>query len=164
MGEGMSETQAQIQRDGPEGIGGWLILPVIGVLLTPISGMIQLATYPDVFKLFPILSATQKLFLILEVLGNLAITIILPIVLLVLLFKKKAGFPRLYIIWAAFNFGFIIADIFVAKILFGDVFEATGTPLVDEETMKSIARGVVLVVIWIPYMLSSRRVRNTFVQ
>ena len=162
----MSDTNAitQTGSGGPVGIGGWLILPVIGLVLTPLAGLANLASYPSVFDSFSVLTGAQKLFIILELLGNVAITIVLPIILMVLLFNKRAGFPPLYIKWAAFNFAFIVADLFLAKLLFSEVFAAGGVELFDVETIKSIARGIILVVVWIPYMLDSRRVKNTFVQ
>ena len=34
--------------------------------------------------------------------------------------------------------------------------------LIDGDTLKSILRSLILVVVWVPYMLNSVRVRNTF--
>ena len=162
----MADAQASIGpvRDGPEGIGGWLILPMLGMFLTPIYGIVQLSQYTGLADSFPLLTSGQKAFLIIELFGNVAIAVIFPIVLMVLLFNKRRAFPGLYIIWAAANLIFILGDLLAAKILFGDLFEASGTPLIDGETAQGIIRGIVLMVIWVPYMLNSRRVRNTFVQ
>lgn len=151
-------------REGPEGIGGWLILPTIGLFLTPLQGLIQLGQYAGLSENFQFLTGAQKTLVGIEIIGNLAIAVVMPVYLLFLLFNKKATFPRTYVIWAVANLIFIIADLIAAKILFGDVFEAAGMELMDSETTQAILRAIVLVAIWVPYMLNSRRVRNTFVQ
>lgn len=163
----MSETQQSATlpvREGPEGIGGWLILPMLGLILTPLTGLVGLKDYIGLSETFHLLTVPQQIFLVVEIIGNLVIAVILPIILLVLLFSKKLGFPRLYIAWAIANLVFVLADLIAAKILFGDVFEAQGVSLIDQETARSIGRSIVLVVIWIPYMLNSQRVQNTFTQ
>jgi hypothetical protein len=150
-------------RVGPEGIGGWLILPTVGLILTPLTGLAGLGQYSDLSEAFPYLTGAQKTFVVLEIVGNLAIVVLLPVILLFRLFGRKVGFPRLYVTWAVANFAFTIADLIAARVLFGDVFEAQGVDLVDADTLKDIFRSIVLVVIWVPYMLTSLRVRNTFV-
>jgi hypothetical protein len=161
----MSEIQAPAQayRDGPEGIGGWLVLPIIGMFLTPVQALLQLGQYSGLGDNFQFLTFGQKAFVSLEIIGNVAIALIFPIVLLILLFNKRRAFPRLYVVWAVANLVFILGDLLAAKILFGELFEASGTQLIDGETMQAIFRAIVLMAIWVPYMLNSRRVRNTFV-
>lgn len=161
----MTDVQATAAavRDGPEGVGGWLILPMLGMFFTPVYGLIQLGSYFGLADSFALLTFGQRAFLVVELVGNVAIAVIFPIVLLFLLFNKKRAFPRLYIIWATANLIFIIGDLVAAKILFGALFEAAGTPLIDGETAQGVIRSIVLMVIWVPYMLNSRRVRNTFV-
>ena len=162
----MSEMQssASTARDGPEGIGGWLILPVIGLVLTPLRGLYQLSQLTGLKDSLSFLSSGQTTFLVIETLFSLAIAVVLPIALLVLLFNKKSAFPRLYIIWAVLCLAFLVIDLIVVQALFKDVFAAGGVELIDADTMRDILRTVVLVAVWVPYMINSRRVRNTFVQ
>ena len=57
---------------------------------------------------------------------------------------------------------FLIADLIAAKILFGQAMahaEVSG-----DGTMQAGLRVIVVMAIWVPYILNSRRVRNTFVQ
>jgi hypothetical protein len=87
---------------------------------------------------------------------------VLPVVLLVLLFNRKRTFPRLYAFWGISMFVFIVADLMAVKALFGDLFAASGVELFDETTIQALFGGLVLAAVWVPYMLNSRRVRNTF--
>jgi hypothetical protein len=162
----MSEIQAPVQavRDGPEGIGGWLILPVIGLFVTPLRGLIQLKDYAGISDSFPLLSSAQQTFIIIEILLSVALTIVLPVVLLVLLFSRKRSFPKLYAFWGISIFVFIVADLMAVKALFGDMFAASGVELFEETTIQALIGGLVLAAVWVPYMLNSRRVRNTFTQ
>ena len=68
------------------------------------------------------------------------------------------------LVWAGINLAIIIGDLILAKILFGAALEAAGKELIDSETTQAILRAIVLIAIWVPYMLNSRRVRNTFVR
>ena len=161
----MSELPAAAApaRDGPEGIGGWLILPTLGILFSPLSALMQIGTYVGIGESFPLLTPAQRVFIVGEAVGILAISFVLPIVLLVFLFKKMRAFPRFYVVWAIINVAFVFVDLIGAKLLFGHIFEAQNIEFFDGDTVKSIVQAIVLVAIWTPYMLQSRRVKNTFV-
>ena len=40
----MADTQPTASSDGPVGIGGWLILPILGLVVTPLRGVFHLAS------------------------------------------------------------------------------------------------------------------------
>lgn len=155
--------QPAIVSDGPVGIGGWLILPIIGLVVTPLRGVFHLASYAELLQSRELLTGGQFAFIVLEFFGNLVILLVLPIVLLVLLFRKSASFPRLFVIWAAGGLAFILVDLAVARFLFGDVLAAANQPLLDAETTGELVRSVITAAVWIPYMRLSRLVSNTFV-
>ena len=160
----MSEgAVAAVTKEGPVGLGGWLILPIIALIVTPLRGVFHLASYSDLLGSMKSLTAGQSGFLVIEFIGNLAVLLILPIILIVLLLGKSTSFPRLFIAWAAVGLAFIVLDIAAAQIFFGDVLAATGQELLDAETMKELFRSIITAAIWIPYMRVSRRVSNTFV-
>ena len=158
------QTPAVPASDGPVGIGGWLILPTIGLCLTPLQGLIQLADYSGLSENLQFLTSPQVGFIVVEALGNFAIAVVMPVVLLVMLFSKKQAFPRIYVGWAIANLVFVLLDLVAAKILFGQIYQAAGMDLLDAETGQALFRAIILVGLWVPYMLTSRRVRNTFVQ
>jgi len=157
------QTKVAAARPEPEGIGGWLILPLIGIVLSPVTGLTQVGTYLGLGESWAYLNSGQKIFLVAEAAGVLATAIVIPVVLLVLLFRKLKAFPRFYVAWAIINIAFLFVDLVGAKLLFGEVFEQQGLEFFDGDTIKSIVRALALVVIWTPYMLMSRRVTNTFV-
>ncbi len=147
---------------GPTGVGGWLILPVVGLMLTMVKGLMLL------FSGFPAGEATaglsdgQKAVLVAEIAGNAILGLLLPLVLLILLQQRKRAFPRLYVLWACLAMAFLAADLVAARALFGDAFGEGRAPFFDGETIRVIVGTAVAGLIWAPYMLVSRRVRNTF--
>ncbi|WP_274627762.1 DUF2569 domain-containing protein [Arvimicrobium flavum] len=150
-------------REGPEGIGGWLVLPIIGLILTPIQGVVQIGQYMGLMQSFEFLTGPQATLLVLEIIANVAIAIVLPAYLLRLLFSRKREFPRTYVVWAGINLAFLIADLMAAKILFGQAMAAARMTPIESETTQTFLRAIAMMAIWVPYMLNSRRVRNTFV-
>ena len=162
----MSETQpsAPPTHQGPEAIGGYLIVPMLGLIFMPMVGLVVFKHHIGLSEYFSMLTGTQKTFVVAEIFGYLAIAVACPLGLLVLLFGKKRAFPRLYTVWAAVSPVSALVDLAAAKILLGDVFETQGVALFDGETAKSIQSSIVYSVIWIIYMQKSRRVQNTFVQ
>ncbi|UVK47310.1 DUF2569 domain-containing protein [Mesorhizobium sp. AR07] len=162
----MSEIQpsAPSSRQGPEGIGGYLIVPMLGLIFMPLAGLIVFNHHIGLSEYFNLLTCAQKVFVVAEIFGYLAIAVACPIGLLFLLFGKKRAFPRLYLVWAAVNPVSVLVDLAAAKILLGDILEAQGVALFDGETAKSIQWSIEYFVIWILYMHKSQRVQNTFTQ
>lgn len=146
---------------GPSGIGGWLILPLLGIMVTPIVWAVGLTDYTGIWDAMPFLTVPQKAFLILESVAGFALTVAAASLLLYLMYKKLEIFPGLYIIWLWALPGFVILDallffwIFDNFVSFEDVF--------DRETKRSITRGIGQAILWTAYMYKSVRVENTFV-
>ena len=72
-------------------------------------------------------------------------------------FTKRRRFPKWYIGIAVVSLLFILADAFLIKLVL------PGEPVFDPDTAKELMRSVIMVVIWVPYMLVSKRVKRTFV-
>ena len=94
--------------------------------------------------------------LIFEIVGNIAFALA-GIWLLVLFCLRSRAFPRLYIWVAMLNLPFILVDAWLGSIVI------TQEPMIDPGTAKELARSIVTIAIWVPYMRVSRRVKNTFV-
>ena len=46
----MTETDAAVSAERvPEGFGGWLIVPIIGLVVTPLRAVFHLADYGELF-------------------------------------------------------------------------------------------------------------------
>jgi hypothetical protein len=80
------------------------------------------------------------------------------IYLLYLFFRKSSRFPRAYILISIAGFAFVLTDALAAQIVLPE------QPLLDADTARELGRSAISAAIWIPYMLFSKRVRNTFVR
>jgi hypothetical protein len=147
----------------PVGLAGWLVLPIIGLFVTPARGVFHLASYREFIGAGELLPDGLMAFIALEFIGNVVLLLVLPIFLIVLLFRKSRDFPRWYTIWAGGGLAFIVLDMIATQVLFGDILAAAGQHLLDAESMQELLRSIVTAGIWIPYMQISRRVANTFV-
>jgi len=145
----------------PKGIGGWLILVLIGLLITPIRLLISMITeftpLLEQIKNNPILADLKQLVMA-EIVVNM-IFLIYAFVLIILMLKKSKLFPRMIIIFYISNLVFVLAD---AIIISNHPVLGPITNIADSfmEIFKSVAANA----IWVPYFIISRRVKNTFVE
>lgn len=163
----MAETQqvaALPAREGPEGIGGWLVLPMLGLMLTPIVGLIQLydTDYVGILQNWRDFSVPQIALIVAELVVSSILNLTAPALLLFFMFKRWEIFPGWYIIWAAVAPVYVLLDPWAAHLTFPDTFP-TLADAYDKDTVRSISRTIWGAIIWIPYMIRSARVANTFV-
>lgn len=148
-------------------IGGWLILVGIGVVISPIRlGIYFGNTFPPVFRdgTYELLSTPgteiyHPLWIPLiwgEIIVNILI-LFASVYLIFLFFSKKKFFPKFYIFLSIFSFVFILIDAMLVKIVLPDL------PIFDADTTKELARAIIQIMIWVPYMLISKRVKETFI-
>lgn len=151
----------------PKGLGGWLILVGIGLALSPVLTIWVLSTSVPIFLngswtalTTPGSEAYNPLWgpiLIFEIVGNIGF-LAAGLWLLVLFFRRSQRFPELFI-WLAFlSLAFIIIDAWFGSLVIPD------EPMIDADTRRSLAASIRDIVIWVPYMLVSKRVKNTFVE
>ena len=159
--------QAELVDRGPVGIGGWLILPLIGLIFTPIAAVVSLWTqYLPIFTQGIYERLTDPAFqnyhplwgpaLILELIAQI-IFAAGSIWALVLLFRKSQLFPSVMIAFYALNVAYLAADTWLASQI----------PMLRAMNLGEIGGrlviGLIAAAIWIPYMRISKRVKNTFV-
>lgn len=151
-----------------KGVGGWLILVVIGLVITPFRVVyILMDSYWPIFRdgtwsflTAPDSDAYHSLWgplILFEIVGNLG-AMILALVTLWFVFKKSKFVPKLAITWLGWNVGFVVIDFFIAPLI--PVVAAQA----NTEIVRELVRSVVSAGIWIPYFLVSKRVRVTFVE
>jgi Protein of unknown function (DUF2569) len=159
----MSDTH----EAGPAGLGGWLVLVGLGLVSTPISVFVfLLQNFPPLFsdgtwaalptpgsETYHPLWAPLFIF---EIVGNLAF-VLTGLWLLTLFFRRSNNFPTVFIWFVSINVLFILVDAWLGS------FVLPEEPMFDPATTQELARSVVSSAVWVPYMLSSKRVRNTFV-
>ena len=151
-----------------KGLGGWLILVGIGVVLSPF----RLA-----FEYYPIFSQifTDGTWEVLTTVGSEAynvmwaplligeivfnsLMVLVSVYLIYLFFTKHYWFPKVYIIIITIALVFIPLDAWLLKIVMPN------EPMFGPDTIKELARTLVGAVIWVPYMLLSKRVKATFIE
>ena len=87
--------------------------------------------------------------------------------LIFLFFTKKRLFPRFFIIVMIASPLIIYLDAYFAARIMNELTAGLGQAaeeILDSDTTKDFIRALVYACIWSPYMLYSKRVKNTFVQ
>jgi hypothetical protein len=151
-----------------QGLGGWLILVGFGLIL----GLIKVIAFV-ISTFMPVMEgdflATVSnpnapefipnfvLLFYAELMVN-TFLILMLIYLLYLFFKKNKSFPKNYIFISLFAIIVIPVDAYLVSVVIPNqkIWEA--------ETLKSFIQTLLSGAIWIPYMLKSQRVRNTFIE
>lgn len=149
-----------------DGLGGWLILPAIGLVTRPL--FIASAFYNGFAAYFderiwityttPGLATYQPLvaaLLLFEVVGNTAL-LVLVLTTAFFFFRRKRESRALYI-------ALLVAQPVVGgiDIAFGQFVTLTDHSGFDSALQTTI-QGVIVALVWIPYFTVSRRVRETF--
>ncbi|HEY8156591.1 MAG TPA: DUF2569 domain-containing protein [Myxococcota bacterium] len=150
------------------GLGGWLALVGLGLVISPLRlAAVLIQTFPPIFQggtwealtspgseVYHALWAPLLMF---ELVGNSAF-ILVSLILLFLFFKRSRRFPNLYIAYAVANLLFILCDAWLGSRVLPD------EPMFDPDTARELSRSLIAGAVWIPYMLNSQRVANTFVE
>jgi len=151
-----------------EGLGGWLILVGIGIIFSPLK--IIASTFPIYSDLFssgnwemvttPGSEAYNPLWapiLLGEIFINCTL-VIAWVFIAFLFFSKKSLFPKWYIGILLFTSAFILVDALAIKAVMPN------EPVFDPYTLKEFGRTIIIAIIWVPYMLVSKRVKATFIE
>jgi NADH:ubiquinone oxidoreductase subunit K len=146
-------------RSDLNGIGGWLILPAIGLVVSPFMSLHGIITASLLLtsSIYPSLSANHPSLtglLIFEVIINAAI-LAAVICLNFLFYMKKRLFPRYIIALYAAQCALMLADYLAAASVFPSADLSTG--------LFTVIRSFIVAAVWIPYFLNSKRVEATFV-
>jgi hypothetical protein len=161
---------------GPTGLGGWLILPVIGLFYTALtavrwitssmipdlrSGVWASLTTPGTRFYHPVwapLLSFESICNVLLVVGS--------VILLVFMFQKRPFLPKLMVGFYLCAFLFIVIDSVVvlaaAPSVAPDAVIREQIGWTTGPILAQVARSALVFAIWIPYFLMSKRVKNTF--
>jgi hypothetical protein len=155
------------KTDGPVGLGGWLILVGLGVVISPFRMIYEgvtlygpllrenvLQTLADPSS--PAYIAYLAEFIYLEI-GFNVVFVVWAIVNFGMFFSRSKRFPASFRYFLIANLVFLIGDALVLSRLFPDEIAF------DAETTKAVFQSAITASIWVPYTLLSKRVKNTFV-
>lgn len=151
-----------------EGLGGWLILVGLGLVIAPLRMLFEyVPLYVGLFDdgTFALLStpgtADYNVYFAPLIYAEIVINSALVCAWLVagvLFFTRRRLFPRLYV-------GILlITPIFITADAYAFLLVAPDEPVFDPATSLELMRAVIPALIWVPYMRVSKRVRATFVR
>jgi hypothetical protein len=166
----LEEKKAPSAPTSPQlkGIGGWLILVVLGLVVSPLrTAYLLITTHWPIFRdgtwailTTPGTGSYHPLWaplITLEILGNLG-SIALALVALWSLVRKSRRTPIFVIAWLSWTTALVAADFFAADMIPAVAAQA------DHDSVKELGRTIFGACIWIPYFLVSKRVKATFVE
>ncbi len=157
-----------VETDEGLPLGGWLSILGITVLLKPIVLLASLMD-PTMLVYFtnagwnslagePMLKELSfHLLLIIETLVN-ALLLSVSVLLIVLYFKKRDSFPRLFSIYVVGSLIFLAVDHLLSQSLL-----ASSPSYFTDEELGDLVRQLIYVAIWVPYLFRSERVKQTFI-
>lgn len=155
-------------QNEPMKLGGWLILVGIGVVLSPIYLLITSST--AYFPIFgdgtweAVTTVSSEFYhplwgplLLGEIIFNFGKAAVL-IFMIYLFFSKDYLFPIFYVGVVLASLLFIPLDALLVKIILPN------EPMFDLETIANFITTLISGLIWIPYLLFSKRAKSTFIK
>jgi hypothetical protein len=163
-----NKEKGMAEEKNLEGLGGWLVLVGLGIIISPLRviGMV-FPIYSEMFSNGSWAALTSPGTEVYNPLwapilfGEMAINggvVLAWIFAAFLFFSKKKVFPKWYIGILLFTLAFIPIDALAIKSV------SPNEPVFDVETIKEFGRTLIVTLIWVPYMLASKRVKATFVK
>lgn len=149
-----------ISLENPRSIGGWLVLPSIGLVITPFVLIYQIFSSEyfssGIWQGFELGGYENAQFLTIylgfEIVYN-VFFLVFTILAIILFFNKRTSAPKFMIFFYGINLALTIVESFVMN--------QTGLP--DPTGASDIIKSIISAAIWIPYFLKSKRVKETFV-
>lgn len=159
---------AHAEKSNDQQIGGWLILPAIGLIITPLWSLYTFFTeYIPMFSdgTWELLTNSDSAYfisgfssLIMFEIFFQAVFCLFVLYVAFLFFTRKEKLPRLYILYLVGSLIFVVID-YMWVFSIPELAEA----LQEEGDYSDLGRSIIAAAIWVPYMLKSDRVKNTFV-
>lgn len=146
-------------------IGGWLILPAIGITITPLVLLIQIISQGHFNQnswlgLFNHESGESVLLISMfgaEIIYNFLL-FVFSILLLVLFYQRRTNVPILITIFYIISIVAPLVDLLIINQIIPNYLTTSET----SATYKSLVQSIISAAIWIPYFNISERAKNTF--
>jgi magnesium-transporting ATPase (P-type) len=152
--EKKSKPEPSSNRTKLKGIGGWLILVVIGLVVSIIQYLnyfLEGAVGPTGIEYLDNIITFESI--------GMVVFLGFTVYVLILMSKKSREFPKIftYLILALLGFAFLDFA------LMSD-YSGPGASEAMETGLVAVVQAAIYAAIWIPYMRKSVRVKNTFVE
>jgi hypothetical protein len=149
----------QERNAGPKGLGGWLILVGINVCMSPlvVLGNVTPLLSREGWALMLDAENALRTTLWCGVSGAILLAAVATIAA-ALYFRRSRRFPRWYIAFLIGNLLYTVG--IVVLVSMNQDVDPAMTPV----NMRDITNKLIHCAIWVPYLLTSRRVRNTFIE
>lgn len=140
-------------------IGGFLYLPLIGLFIGAFGWIMLLTEAIKTMFIIDFSSVYRT-----KLLGYLCfefafqlIFLFFSIYLISIFFRKKRTLPKLYIYFSLSVLVYMFLDLIFGMNAFPDLVRF------EYDTVKPIVRNIIAALIWIPYFITSVRVKKTFI-
>jgi hypothetical protein len=152
----------------PQMLGGWLILIGIGLLFTPLRLLYEMYHTPNFFNsviwspLFDFNNSSKNMLIGIVMFFELIYNsgkLVFVVLLILLFFKRRTTFPVFAIALYITSVVVLIGDTWVVA----QLHISESTAIDTNKSYKDIAQCIISVAIWVPYLLRSQRVKQTFV-
>ncbi|EKN4879337.1 DUF2569 family protein [Yersinia enterocolitica] len=138
-------------------IGGFLFLPLIGLVVTAASYLFAMTdAFRVMTKNYSHLNVNAKIFFMLS-LAIYIVCFLFSVTVLSFFLKKKKFLPKLYILFLISVVATMSLNIYMLYMLIPDV-------KIGYNELVPIFRNVISALIWIPYFITSVRVKRTFIR
>lgn len=159
----VSEAIPQSEQKPAGSVGGWLILVMLWLLLVPLMESPNL--WPNVtavVSILPRLPSYAAGLLVGRLVINTFLAFVAPILLVILMLGYRKSFPRRFIAWALACSAFALFNVGL-NYWAAQTWAASGKVWHAAYLVRPLLTVCISLGVAIPYMLKSRRVKNTFV-
>lgn len=150
-----SDFCVQCEDKALRGIGGWLYLPALSLIVAVVMNGINAVQVLCITMVnYSSIDSITKGVVIVELIGN-VLMFLFSIYVASLFLRKMRELPRCYILLLISAFVFYALDAYLAD-------EFLYIPI-DHDDIKNLISKLLGCLIWIPYFCSSTRVKRTFI-
>lgn len=160
----MTSDAETSQKKPLKGIGGWLLLPLIGLPLSPIVGAwLLVSTVIEYASALSSLNSIQITFVVIGLISYALLGCVAPLLLFVLLLRRSKLFPQLSIALQAATVLLVVCIPIVGYFVFRSLLYSDQVPIIFRTSLSGFFGTLVGSFVWSYYLTTSVRVKNTFV-
>ena len=144
-------------------IGGWLVLFSIGLIISPVLILIEFFVTedflsPQVWNLWSSGYPEMTLLILFELIFN-SLVLVTSIFVLIIFFQRRTIAPKIIVIYLSATLLLLIFDTMITL----QIAPGAQSQAEISETYSEIGKSIIRALIWVPYLLISKRVKETFV-